>query len=503
MKAFLMFRDRDFDLGHSLPPNADDLVRDLQLETLFKAMSRGDEFVHEVEKVALLTAVRSKTEEIEYRQWIMADSLNNPEIVRALYDLAVEALTREREATFFTFYRDSPGLLLHRSAAVLSVFIDILHRLRRVADSSTTKFRSEGFQKLFITLERELTDDYFAELYRHLSLLKFPLGVLMTARLGAGNKGTDYALRDPPCDYRPWLLRHLIPYKRAGHILTVHPRDEAGAQALSELRNRGLALTARALAQAVDHLLSFFQMLRAELAFYIGGLNLREALVRLQAPTAFPHARSSQVTRFNARGLFDVCLVLSQSKAAVGNDIAADDKRLIIITGANQGGKSTFLRGAGVAQLMMQAGLFVGAEGFEANIVDGIFTHYKREEDCGMVSGKFDEELKRMDSLADALDSNSLVLFNESFASTNEREGSEIAEQIALALAETGKKIIFVTHLYQFASAVHALNRKDTLFLRAERHESGARTYKLIEGTPLETSFGADIYSKVFGDDLV
>ena len=123
----------------------------------------------------------------------------------------------------------------------------------------------------------------------------------------------------------------------------------------------------------------------------------------------------------------------------------------MIITGANQGGKSTFLRSMGLAQLMMQCGMFAPAESFCANVCDGLFTHYRREEDVTMRSGKLDEELSRMNGIVDNVRANSLLLFNESFAATNEREGSEIARQIICALLEKGVKVFFVTHLYEFA----------------------------------------------------
>jgi hypothetical protein len=61
--------------------------------------------------------------------------------------------------------------------------------------------------------------------------------------------------------------------------------------------------------------------------------------------------------------------------------------------------QSTFLRSVGLAQMMMQSGLFVGAEAFGANIVRGVFTHCKREEDTSMTGGKFDDELSRMNAL--------------------------------------------------------------------------------------------------------
>jgi DNA mismatch repair ATPase MutS len=170
----------------------------------------------------------------------------------------------------------------------------------------------------------------------------------------------------------------------------------------------------------------------------------------------------------------------------------------VIITGANQGGKSTFLRSIGLAQLMMQCGMVVPAESFCANVCDGLFTHYKREEDSTMESGKLDEELSRMSDIVDNITPNSMVLFNESFSATNEREGSEIARQIVGALLEQRIKVFFVSHLYEFAHGFYDKGMENALFLRAERQSDGRRTFKLIEREPLQTSFGKDLYEKIF-----
>jgi DNA mismatch repair ATPase MutS len=186
----------------------------------------------------------------------------------------------------------------------------------------------------------------------------------------------------------------------------------------------------------------------------------------------------------------------------VGNAVDADGKSLVIITGANQGGKSSFLRGIGLAQLMMQSGLFVGAESFDAELCTGLFTHYKREEDATMQSGKLDEELARMSDVVDQIAPNSMLLFNESFAATNEREGSEIARQVVCALLEKRIKVFFVTHLYEFAHGLLDRTMADAIFLRAERLPDGTRTFRLVEGEPLETSYGQDLYREIFAADL-
>ena len=74
--------------------------------------------------------------------------------------------------------------------------------------------------------------------------------------------------------------------------------------------------------------------------------------------------------RFSSRELYDVCLALSSNKRPVGNDVGADGKSLIIVTGANQGGKTTFLRSLGLAHLMTQCGMFAPAARLEINVVE-------------------------------------------------------------------------------------------------------------------------------------
>jgi DNA mismatch repair ATPase MutS len=115
-----------------------------------------------------------------------------------------------------------------------------------------------------------------------------------------------------------------------------------------------------------------------------------------------------------------------------------------------------------------------------------------------MKSGKLDEELKRMSEIVDHLKSNSLVLFNESFAATNEREGSEIARQITSGLLEKSIKVFFVTHQFTFAHGYYDQRMKNAIFLRADRKEDGTRTFKLIEGEPLQTSYGEDLFNRIF-----
>jgi hypothetical protein len=114
---------------------------------------------------------------------------------------------------------------------------------------------------------------------------------------------------------------------------------------------------------------------------YLAGQARQATLASLTSPEAITYrqqiladavARPAVIRRLydiavaaatgNKRGLFGL---------TSGNDVEAGGKRLIMITGANQGGKSTFLRSVGLAQLMMQCGLFVAAESFTASVSPG------------------------------------------------------------------------------------------------------------------------------------
>jgi hypothetical protein len=493
MKAFLMHPDQDVDLQRELPASQAALTHDLELDRLFDAMARGDQFLFEVAERAVLSSLKDP-EAIIYRQQVLTDCLQQPAIVRELYGIAVEAIQREKK--IWGVFMNSPDTILHHSLQVLELFVGILKRLRTIADNQAGSFRSEGFARFFAMLATELDDDYFLTVEAHLRELKFRRGVLISAELGKGNKGIHHVLRRSP--ELSWMER-LSLGSRAGYGFTIPDRDENGFRALEELRARGINQVANALAQSTDHIRSFFDMLRAELGFYVGCLNLHERLAEKGEPTCFPQPLAAGARALSAQGLYDVSLALHVTAGVVGNEVDADDRSLVMITGANQGGKSTFLRSVGVAQLMMQCGMFVGARSLRAGVVDGVFTHFKREEDATMQSGKLDEELSRMRDIADAITPNSVLLCNESFAATNEREGSEIARQVVRALLDSGITVFFVTHLFDLANGFYRQELATALFLRAERQPDGRRTFRLVQGQPLPTSYGEDSYRRIFG----
>lgn len=493
MKVHLMYPDGDFDLTADEPAQADDLIQDLQLTYLWDAMGGGDTFLRAVARAAVLAPV-SDAAVIRYRQQAFEDCQHNPEHARGLYQIAVDALELRRGIWGIPLH-NHPRMELTYAVRLLKELIGQLERLRAFRGVIDTAFTSPAFRVLSGMIAAELDDAYMAELRAVLHDLEFPAGILMSAGLGVGGQVSGQILRRPKLERRRWFDR--TPLQRPFFSFTLPDRDEAGAVALAELEDRSVNEVANAASQAADHVQAFFTALRVEVGFYLAAGNLVSALERTGASACIPDLASPAPVV--AEGIYDPCLALRTGATPEKNDVHVTDEMLLAITGANNGGKSTLLRALGAAQLLMQAGLPVPADRYAACPVGQVFTHWAREEDEELVHGKFDEELERMQQIVARLQPGDLLLSNESFASTNEAEGSEVLRELTHALVHAGVHVYAVTHLYDFASTVLTDTDLGAVFLRAPRSDTGERTFHIEPGPPLPTSFGLDLYDQAFG----
>ena len=142
MKAHLLFRDRDFDPASPRTANAADMTADLALDGVLGAMAAGDRFLLATARSIILSPLDNPAD-IRYRQAVLADVMRNPDAVREIYGIAVEAIERERHEWGFGL-EDRPEALLSRSVRVLQIFVEQLQRLRAACDSAGDQFNPLG-----------------------------------------------------------------------------------------------------------------------------------------------------------------------------------------------------------------------------------------------------------------------------------------------------------------------------------------------------------------------
>jgi DNA mismatch repair ATPase MutS len=263
---------------------------------------------------------------------------------------------------------------------------------------------------------------------------------------------------------------------------------------MDEIKNITVSNLCSAVSQIHSQIQSFFKELKKQVSFYIAALKLLRYLEVNGLKHCFPEFTDELSYGISAKGLYDLSLAaFNEAKNITTNDFDCRDGSIFIITGLNQGGKTTFLRSIGIAQLLAQAGLIVPAEEYRCSCFKGILTHFPKEEDRNMDFGKLAEELTRLRSGFPIITGGGLALFNESFSTTTPREGAEIAADVLRALSLTGSTVFFVTHLYELATKLDALNtslpngsRAVSLITEPDKNSTEARTYKIVRGEPLE-----------------
>ncbi len=495
MNSFLMFQDKDFKIKNEFLDHEEDLIKDLELETIYKAASKDDEMIWQVFKTATLELL-TKKEDILYRQNALKDALSNKNLINSLYELSQKA-TEEEKKVFFGFFRKYPDVILHSSLKRVEISIRYIKLMMKELNNSSNNFKSKAFLNLIKRFEENFNDEILIELKKYLQTLLLRDGTIISFSFGEGLNATDPLLLKSSTPKTNWL-KNIIHKRKKRFIYCINPKDESGERVISDIKNQGINKVADTIFKTANHLRNFIKIFHTELAFYSGAINLYDELKKSNSQLCYPRIfdKSKKVEEF--KELKDITLLLTKKEAVVSNNLKANDKELFIITGANKGGKTSYVRALGTAQIMAEIGIFTVSKECSLNICQKIFTHFKKDEDTALQSGKFDEELKRLSLIIDFLTPNSLIIFNESFASTNETEASLIASDIIQAILEKNIKIFFVTHMYSFAKKFYDKNNPHFIFLKAIREENGNRNYKIEKSPPLPTSYGEDIYNKIF-----
>lgn len=573
MKVRLLYPDREWKYTGSYF-DQESIIKDLGLSILFQVSSRSqepkkgtvqradeaDRHLGEMLKQVMMVPLKTK-EEIDYRQEIMRDCMENKEFMESLYEISKE-MTFRWEA-LGKQQLDKPGSR-DKSANLLSwieilhLFVNTLSRIKELcrryhgqaksdgaaeagiaeegakrntgtvpggAGSTGTEeetLHSRGLTAFCRRLEEEFGEEQEQRIRGILSDIIFYCDgqqeyslkgsdsrresisrMVLDCNVGEGMKLGRICLEEVATVTRKFKKRRgeMTIREKVMTALAQEPtlilKNVDLLEDLKQLNEQITVYIMDSFRPMMEELKSFFEELYEQTAFYQACSNLftrcRHSHIRL----CFPEAGSREELRF--QGLMEFCMAVYRGQLPVGNDCDGDGKKLLVVTGANQGGKSTFLRSIGIAQIMLQCGMPVCAEAFTSGIFPHLFTHFTRREDSAMNSGRLDEELGRIDGIIRHLGEGSMVLLNESFATTTEEEGSVIADDVIRAMVEAGVKVLTVTHLLAFARKMYERHLPEAAFLTAQRKEDGTRTYKMIAGEPELTSFGLDLYEELIG----
>ena len=189
-----------------------------------------------------------------------------------------------------------------------------------------------------------------------------------------------------------------------------------------------------------------------EVQFYLAYLEHVERLADL--PLAYPSLTEEWSETLVEDG-WDIALAgaARSSSPIVRNDFRLEGReRVLVVTGPNQGGKTTFARMVGQLHHLAALGVPVPAARATLALADGVFTVFGQREDITNLRGRLDDELIRLRRILEQATGHSLILLNEVFASTTVADAVLLGQEILRRIADVGCAAVWVTFVDELAS---------------------------------------------------
>jgi hypothetical protein len=171
-------------------------------------------------------------------------------------------------------------------------------------------------------------------------------------------------------------------------------------------------------------------------------------------------------------------------ESVVPNDIATTASQNVrLITGANNNGKTTYITGLGLNQVLYQAGMPVVAEAAKIKLKDKILTHYVRPGDIQANQSRFAHECDRVLKLIQEITRDSLILCDELFTGTAPQDGEIVSNLVLDTLIKTGATLFFITHYHGLGDVFRNSPCVEQLCCKLDHSQNPpAYTYKIKPG---------------------
>jgi DNA mismatch repair protein MutS len=519
------------------PPDGD-CVRDIQLENLITGLAIRSEDRRAVEQV-LLTLCQDPAV-IRYRQDVLEDFLGHPALTAGLADLLPRIDTVVRYSQRVTSDRNTLQEVIWRLGELES-YVECVQGLAAAFAGAGGALQSEGLSALQREIAAIAAGETFERLARELpgllaqlrSTASITIGVNLDDRLQPV-EATLLSINNSKFKAGSILSRLFGPARPGEGIAPLHgisgrdangriripgssDRSESFSPMLVPLF-RDLALILERAAQPIAQSLrrytglntGLLADLRRELPFYLGAARLVGSMREHGLPMCRPELAPADERVCEVQDAYNIDLALhlgaaddhrDLSRAIVANDIAFGPAgRIIVLTGPNQGGKTTYIQSIGLIQVMAQAGLYLPGRQARISPVDGLYTHFPTEEMLEKATGRFGDEARRLHEIFTRVTSHSLVLLNESLSGTSAGESLYLCQDILRVLRLLGARAIFSTHLHELAASIDELNATEPGDSKIASmvaspiydEQAGRRSYRVVFAPPMGRSYAKE-----------
>lgn len=546
---FSLFYPEDAQITYS--KLSDEAINDLSLEFILDALT--DRRTERPLLLGMMTKLSADAETIRYRHEIFEDFLRFPELRQKMTEL-VAKLSDLRDLERFQMDSDSSALwslvnrlreiddymtcinMIKDSLSAVAITSPGLIRLRKIVTDIALE---SGFEELKADIDEMMMKaqrlksitigvnlDKFLRPERagivSLNDEKFTDSGLMSRFKGFADKKDDlhhgfnkgekhrFHPANPPGRELTMGTYMVSAATHEAHIETSNitgkdPLSNALRKQVTDIMKRTVSDIKLTIKKYVNVNGYSLVSLLPEILFFNRFAELTEKLQTVGMPLCNPEILDSEERSCVFKDVYNLKLAINKLNGEdiniIPNDFEFnDDHRIYILTGPNRGGKTIFTQAIGLAMLMAQWGVYIPAREAAISPCDNIFTHFPADENDTVDLGRLGEESQRLSKIFEIATRYSLLLLNESLATTSVAEGVFIAKDVVKSMRYLGTRAIFNTHMHDLARSVDELNSAVEGDSRAESlitgvHD-GERSFKVSIAPPQGVSYAADIAKK-------
>lgn len=508
-------------------------IKDLQLDSIKRLISLdGSERF-----IALAEELSDDIPTIEYRLDCLEDFLNNPELSENFRRIIAELsgrrpdLDEQSDDKIDSFYE------INDKMDELTFFIGTIDKINKLYKRIGHSIKSAAIKGLFEFFEKLPQSEDFVNISKNLAELREVFSkTIRSVKIGVNfdsNMIPDSAGLIEVSHQRIYPKGNIIErivfkanadqeqFSGEEHLNSVTHRtpvdiDTALFRELSDYTKEYAKRIAAALKSYRTGYFSDINELEHQLDYYVSAASFIKSVQSRGMPMCRPKLMPKESRSMNVKGIYDLSfyrqLVSEDALAVLSdkivlNDIELGDSvRFYMVTGANNGGKTTFARAVGLCQVLAQAGMYVPAKSAEISLCDNILTHFPRDEKLGIDTSRFTTEIKDLKDIVKKMTRYSMVILNESLQSTTPEECLKIAEIHLELIAAAGVRGLYVTHLTGLYNSLAELNAKGYptklgSLVSAADENGEKRLYKMLVQPPSGESLAFSIYRR-FGATL-
>ncbi len=493
-------------------------INDLSINFLVHYLSTENDEQNKLKE--MLCRMPVSREIIEYRQNIYNDLKSFPEVCEQLSEIFASMQFYTNDSNCNISEKSSAWELIARMRS-LQNYVDSITRMQNLLVGKD--FKSDGMKKLSQFINKIYSDSGFSELEKDLEILGEDINEIRSMTLGINFNSEFFpeevgiiSLNSYPFGEKGVLERFFKFHKKINpddteltpFTMLTHPK-KLSADA-NPLMNNLTRIVEQMLPTATKKLLRVLKRYTdisaatisgcgEELMFYIRFIELEKQLESKNLPCCVAEF-SDNDTEFS--DLYNIKLAIysinsNDEQKTVCNDLHFNkSQNILILTGPNQGGKTIITQAIGLAFLMFQLGVFVPCRSAKVKLCDGIYTHFPADENQTVTLGRLGEESERFSKICKTATSESLLLFNESFATTCHTESLYIAEDVLKYLCCLGARTCFNTHMHELAENADNLQCERSICGAASvvmGKSEGENTYKLTYEKPNGKSYAHSI----------